>query len=119
MTALVGRWRIVEMEVWAREDVDLEAPGFIEFEPDHTGSLGFVAVQGRVDWRDASRDGRPGLEFSWEGFDEGDPVTGRGWVVVEDDGSVLGHIFFHLGDDSSFRAEQTGDLERSAERSAG
>ena len=29
--SLVGRWRIVEMEHWAQEDVDLDGPGFMEF----------------------------------------------------------------------------------------
>lgn len=37
-TALVGRWPIVEMDLWAQEDVDLVAPGFIEFERDHMGA---------------------------------------------------------------------------------
>ena len=108
-SSLVARWRIVEMDLWAQEDVDLVAPGFIEFEPDHMGSLGFIAVQGGIDWRDAPRDGHPGVEFSWEGFDEGDHTTGRGWAAVEDDGTLRGHLFFHLGDDSGFRAERTGD----------
>lgn len=108
-TALVGRWRIVEMDLWAQEDVDLVAPGFIEFERDHMGSLGFIAVHGGLDWRDAPRDGHLGVEFSWEGFDEGDPATGCGWAVLEEDGSLWGHIFFHLGDDSAFRAERTGE----------
>ena len=109
MTALVGRWRIVEMDLWSQEDVDLVAPGYIEFEPGHMGSLGFIAVQAGIDWRDAPRDGRPGVEFSWEGFDEGDSTTGRGWAAVEGDGSLRGHLFFHLGDDSGFRAERTGE----------
>jgi hypothetical protein len=108
VTPPVGRWRIVEMDLWAQEDVDLVTPGFIELKADHMGSLGFIAVQGGVDWRDAPRDGRRGVEFSWEGFDEGDPATGRGWAVIEEDGSLRGHIFFHLGDDSGFRAEHTG-----------
>jgi hypothetical protein len=106
VTAPVGRWRIVEMDLWDEEDVDLVAPGFIEFHPDHRGSLGFIAVQGGIDWRETSRHGRSGLEFSWEGFDESDPVTGRGWAVLEDDGSLRGHIYFHLGDDSGFRGKR-------------
>ncbi|MHB1613136.1 MAG: hypothetical protein ACYCXA_08715 [Actinomycetes bacterium] len=68
----------MEMDLWARDDVDLVAPGFIDFGADHMGSLGFIAIQGGVDWRDAPRDGRSGVAFSWEGFGEGDPTTGRG-----------------------------------------
>ncbi len=109
MTALVGRWRIVERDLWSQDDVDLVAPGLIEFEADHIGSLGFIAVPGAVDWRDAPRDERPGVEFSWEGFDKGDPTTGRGWSVIEEDGTLRGHLCFHLGDDSGVRAERTGE----------
>ncbi len=105
---LVGRWRIVGMDLWEQDDVDLVAPGFIEFGMDRRGSLGFIAVQGGIDWRVAPRNGRAGAEFTWEGFDEGDPVTGGGWAVVKEDGSLRGHIYFHLGDDSGFRAERMG-----------
>ena len=103
---LMGRWRITEMDLWEQDDIDLVAPGFVEFGEDHRGSLGFIAVRGGIDWREAPRDGQPGAEFTWEGFDEGDPVTGRGWTVVEEGGSLRGHIYFHLGDDSGFRAER-------------
>jgi hypothetical protein len=63
-----------------------------------------------MDCREVERDGRPGVEFSWEGKDECDPASGRGWAVLEEDGSLCGRIFFHLGDDSGFTAvrEATG-----------
>jgi hypothetical protein len=102
--SVVGRWRIVDMELWDQDAVDLVAPGFIEFQPDATGSFGFVAVQGGLDWREAPREGRAGAEFSWEGFDEGDPASGRGWATLEPDGGLRGHLYFHLGDDSGFHA---------------
>ncbi len=102
--SVVGRWRIVHMELWDQDAVDLVAPGFIEFQPDATGSFGFIAVQGGLDWREAPREGRPAAEFSWEGFDEGDPASGRGWATLEPDGSLRGHLFFHLGDHSGFHA---------------
>ena len=47
----MGRWRIVETELWDREDLDLVAPAFIEFLQDRTGSFGLIAVSGRIDWR--------------------------------------------------------------------
>ena len=94
------------MDLWEQDDFDLAAPGLVEFGDDHRGSLGFIAVQGGIDWRGAPRDGHPGAEFTWEGFDEGVPVTGRGWAVVEEGDSLRGRIYFHLGDDSGFRAER-------------
>jgi hypothetical protein len=103
---LTGRWRILEMDLWDREDLDLVAPAFIEFSPDHTGEFGFIAVTGWIDWRSGGT-GRSGVEFSWAGTDEGDQVSGRGWADLHDDGVLHGHLYFHLGDDSSFRAERT------------
>ncbi len=70
-----------------------------------TGQFGFIAVNGWLDCRPVERDGRPGMEFTWEGSDEGDQVSGRGWAVLVNDDTIEGHLFFHLGDDSSFRAK--------------
>lgn len=104
MTRLAGRWRIVAMELWDADAVDLVGPGFIEFGRDRLGWLGFIAVEGQVDWREVVRDGRPGVEFTWEGCDDGDHMTGRGWAVLTDADTLDGRIFFHLGDDSGFQA---------------
>jgi len=101
---LTGRWRIVEMNLWDFEAVDLMWPAFIELESDRTGRLRFIAVQGWMDCVHGRRDGRPCVEFSWEGDDDGDRASGRGWAVLEPVGSLRGHIYFHLGDDSGFRA---------------
>jgi hypothetical protein len=102
---LSGRWRITGAELWDRDALNLVAPAFIEFAKDgSSGSFGFIAVQGEMDCREVERDGRPGVEFSWQGNDEGDPASGRGWAVLEEDGSLSGRIFFHLGDDSGFTA---------------
>ena len=104
--ALIGRWRIEEMDLWNRDALDLVGPAFIEFRPDQTGRFRFIAVEGWMDCREAAIDDRPGLEFSWDGNDECDPASGRGWVALQPDGSLAGHIYFHMGDDSAFRAER-------------
>lgn len=105
VVALTGWWRIVEMSAWDRDAIDLVEPGFIEFAGDGTGQFGFIAVRGQLDYRPVERDGRAGVEFTWDGFDEGDNVSGRGWAAVVDGETIEGHLFFHLGDDSSFRAK--------------
>ena len=105
---LTGRWRIIAMELWDVDAVDLVGPGFIEFDRHRSGRLGFIAVKGQLDCREVVRDGRPGVEFTWEGTDDGDPACGRGWAVLTDDGSLDGRIFFHLGDDSDFEAVRAG-----------
>jgi hypothetical protein len=94
--SLSGRWRIVETELWDCDVLDLVGSAFIEFGGDESGSFGFIAVQGWMDCREAPREGRPGVEFSWEGNDECDPASGRGWAVLEADGSLRGRIFSTL-----------------------
>ncbi|MCK9894423.1 hypothetical protein [Frankia sp. AgB32] len=104
MAGLAGRWRIVAMDLWDQEAIDLVRPGFIAFTGKGTGEFGFIAVRGEMDCHFTQRDGRPFVEFSWVGSDEGDEVSGRGWVELGKDGALTGHLFFHRGDDSGFRA---------------
>jgi len=101
---IAGRWRITEAELWDCDALSLVAPAFSEFAEVGSGSFGFIAVQGEMDCREVERDGRPGVELSWEGNDESDPASGRGWAVLEQNGSLSGRIFFHLGNDSGFTA---------------
>lgn len=99
------------MSGWDRDAIDLVAPGYLEFARGGTGQFGFIAVRGWLDCRPVERDGRPGVEFTWEGSDEGDQVSGRGWAVLVDGDTIEGHLFFHLGDDSSFRARPFTDAD--------
>lgn len=110
--SLTGRWRIVEMDLWDRDAIDLVEPGFIEFGGDGTGQFGFIAVRGSMDCHTTEHEGRTRTEFTWDGDDEGDPVSGRGWAALVDDTTLEGHLYFHLGDDSSFRAEPFTDADR-------
>ncbi len=98
-----GRWRIIESELWEQGDLDLVVPAFIEFDRGNGGEFAFVAVQGDLDCRFGERAGVPGVEFSWEGQDEGDEVMGRGWAILRD-GTLEVRWFVHLGDESWLRA---------------
>ena len=119
--SVTGAWRIVEMDLWDPEAIDLLGPGFIQVGADRSGQFRFIAVQGWMDCHHGQRDGRPCVEFTWEGDDDGDPASGRGWAALDEDGSLRGHIYFHLGDDSGFRAvraeeAKTGGTDTQAER---
>jgi len=120
LAAFTGRWRIVSMELWDADAIDLVEPGFIEFDPDRTGQFGFIVVRGWMDCHMGTRDGRDCVEFTWEGSDEGDDASGRGWAMLTDDGTLDGRIYFHRGDDSGFhavRVEPQPTSKRSARRS--
>lgn len=99
---VAGKWRITEMDLWDLDAIELLGPGFINFDSDNTGHFRFIAVDGWMDCRDAIREGSRAVEFSWSGNDECDPASGRGWASLQKDGSLIGHIYFHLGDDSGF-----------------
>lgn len=47
------------------------------------------------------------VDFTFEGFDEGTEVTGRGWAKIEGKGKqMVGQIVFHQSDESGFKARK-------------
>ena len=69
------------MEMWGQDFVDAEVEGFIEFGPNGLGSFQFGYISSDIDYRDSTRDGQPSVVWSWDGNDEMDPASGRGWAV--------------------------------------
>ena len=80
--AFAGRWRIVEMDNWDSDFLDLVEEAHLTFEGKSDGEIAFGALKGFLDVRYGARDGSGCAEFSWEGHDENDPVCGRGWVMI-------------------------------------
>ena len=112
---LLGQWRITEMPDFDEEYLDGESPAFIQFNRDSGGEFHFGYVHGCMDCRPAERDGKPAIEWSWDGNDEHHQAQGRGWAVLASDGKLEGRIYFHEGDDYLFRAEkQPGGKSRQA-----
>ena len=110
-----GTWRITEMEVWGQDAFDLLGPARLVFENNALGNFRFIAVEGGMDCRFGEKDGKPRVEFSWNGADDNDPASGRGWAVV--DGDVMtGRIYIHCGDDSAFSAKKQGAEKASSVR---
>src|ERR687893_2075010 len=98
-----GRWHIISMTEWDEDYIHEEVQAFIEFDDEGAGSFQFGYVQGIIDYREGLRDGKPCIEWSWEGNDEMVPAQGRGWAVAEGD-RLDGMIFFHQGDEAGFVA---------------
>ena len=106
---LVGRWRIVWMEGWDQDFVDQEVEALFELKAKGMGHFQFGYVQGGIDYRETKRDGKPAVEFSWDGNDEMEPAQGRGWAVLDGDG-IEGRIFFHRGDEVGVQGGSEGAL---------
>jgi hypothetical protein len=99
---LVGKWRIVAMGLWNKDYLDMVEPAYIQFQRNGVGEFKFGCVIGGIDctlYTDAA-------EFTWQGHDEMDPVSGDGWAELDDDGTISGEISFHLGDESTFKARR-------------
>jgi hypothetical protein len=108
----VGEWRFVEVELWSHDDLDLVGPAGLTLDRNSHGSMRFLAIEAGLDYRPDIRDGRPAIEFTFDGSDEGDRISGRGWAILSGN-TLRGHLYFHDGDDSAFRAtRQVGRRRR-------
>lgn len=59
---------------------------FVRFDSNGFGEFEFAGFSGFIDYRLVERDGKPAVEWSWQGNEdgEGEEVSGRGWAVLED-----------------------------------
>ena len=48
---ILGRWRIVETELWDRGALDLAAPAYIRFDRQRLGEMELVAIGASIDYR--------------------------------------------------------------------
>ena len=101
-----GRWRIVEMELWDNDFLDLVEEAHVTFRSAADGEIAFGALKGFLDVRYGARDGSPCAEFSWEGNDENDQACGRGWATFGTADRLVGCFFIHNGDESGFVCEK-------------
>jgi hypothetical protein len=101
-SALIGKWRIIEMGLWDNDYLDMVEAAYIQFKANGLGQFKFGCVVGGLDctfFADAA-------DFTWQGSDEMDPVSGDGWAELDHDGTINGEISFHLGDESTFKARK-------------
>ncbi len=73
---MLGKWCIVEMDLWDLDALELMGPGFIELNEGGTGSFRFLAVEGSMDVRSPAEGTVRDAEFSFDGVDECDPTSG-------------------------------------------
>ena len=65
--AFAGRWRIVEMDTWDNDVLDLGEEAHLTFEGHSQGEIAFVALKGFLDVRYGARDGNACAEFLMAG----------------------------------------------------
>jgi hypothetical protein len=99
---LVGRWRIVEADIWDRAYLNLSGPATITITDDGRGEIAFGALQASLDIEYS----RSSIGFTWQGFDEMDEVSGNGSAELLDDGSIEIEFAYHNGDEAILKAKR-------------
>ena len=99
---LIGRWRIVEADLWDRGYLDLGATR-------HHHHRSRQPRRDRLGARQAGLDlsyGPSMVFLTWAGFDEMDEVTGDGSAELLDDGSIEITFAYHNGDEAILKAKR-------------
>ena len=102
----IGAGRIVKMDNWGSDFLDLVEEAHLTFDGAADGEIAFGALKGFLDVRYGAREGSACAEFSWEGYDENDSASGRGWAAIGTAGRLVGHFYIHNGDESGFVCER-------------
>ena len=99
-----GLWHIYQMECWDEDYFNMEVQAYIKINKNGTGEFHFGLVSGDIDGEIS--ESRERLEFTWEGNDECDPVSGSGWFKRIDNDNLEGEFKIHLGDSSKFQSRR-------------
>lgn len=105
-TDFTGTWHIYEMELWGEDYFNMDVQAYIKIEPDNNGYFQFGLVCGEIDWRIFDYADGKRFEFTWEGNDECDNVSGSGWVRIKETDALEGEFRLHHGDSSTFSAKK-------------
>jgi hypothetical protein len=106
---LVGRWRILEADMWDRDFLDLCGAATMTIGDDGSGEMSFGAVQAFLHIRHSKQSGRSSIRFTWEGFDEGDEVSGAGSAKLLRHGSIEIEFAIHNGDEAVLKARRADE----------
>jgi hypothetical protein len=99
---LIGRWRIVQADIWERDHLDLCGPAMMTITDLGRGEIAFGALQAGLDIEYS----RSSVGFTWEGFDEMHEVSGDGSAELLDDGSIEIEFAYHNGDEAVLKAKR-------------
>jgi hypothetical protein len=98
---LIGRWRIVEADLWDREYLDLCGPATLTITAEG-GDIAFGALEAGLEV-EYSRDS---IGFRWFGSDEGDQVEGDGDAEFLDEGTIQIEFSYRNGDEAVLKAKR-------------
>ena len=98
---LIGRWRIVEADLWDRSHLDLCGPATLTITA-RGGEIAFGALEAGLEVEYA----RASIGFRWAGCEEGDEVEGEGNAELLDDGTLEIEFEYRNGDEAVLKAKR-------------
>jgi hypothetical protein len=97
---LIGRWRIVEADIWDRAYLNLSGPATLTITA-QGGEIAFGALEAGLEVEYA----RDSIGFRWAGCDEGDEVQGEGTAELLEDGTIDIEFAYDNGDEAVLKAK--------------
>ena len=98
---LLGRWRIIEADLWDRDYLDLCGPAMLTITA-RGGEIAFGALEAGLEVEYA----RNSIGFLWAGCDEGDQIEGEGTAELLDDGTIEIEFAYDNGDEAVLKAKR-------------
>jgi hypothetical protein len=99
---IVGKWRIVEADAWDQDYLDLVQPAYLHIGGGGSTEIAFGALTagGECEYS------RTTIFSRFNGFDEGDEISGELSAELRDDGTIEIEISFDSGDDAILTARR-------------
>ena len=98
---LIGRWRIVESDLWDRAHLDLSGSATLTITA-QGGEIAFGALEAGLEVEYA----HDPIGFHWDGCEEGDEVEGEGTAELLDDGTIEIEFAYRNGDEAVLKAKR-------------
>jgi hypothetical protein len=98
---LIGRWRIVESDIWDRAHLDLSGPATLTITA-QGGDIALGALEAGLEVEYA----RDSIGFRWAGCEEGDEVEGEGTAELLADGTLEIEFAYDNGDEALLKAKR-------------
>ena len=96
---LIGRWWIVEADIWDRAYLNLSGPATLTITA-KGGEIAFGALEAGLEVEYA----RDSIGFRWAGCDQGDEVEGEATAELRDDGTIEIEFAYNNGDEAILKA---------------
>jgi hypothetical protein len=106
MSKFTGTWHIIEMETWDEDYFNEDVQAHITINKNNGGEFQFGYVTGAIDGEITKNASGEIFEFTWDGGDENDEVSGNGWLKFKDKNTLEGKIKIHHGDSSLLTAKR-------------